>query len=241
MPPPSPPPLKTALLIIDMQTFFHPITTTPLPNILSLLKSFSSSSLPVIFTQHGHSDSELEEMPPRNQLVRKWGVEESVRVGSEGWEILGVLGGYLPKSKSEERDERKGKEGDSGVRDDEDENEGEEVSFPVITPKNTYDAFLPPSPPHYAPTPLNRQLLHVLNKADVERVVVCGVLTDYCVDTTARGCFNRGFETWAVSDACGSASEAQHERALRCYGFGYGEVLTREEVVGRLMKEGILR
>lgn len=72
------------------------------------------------------------------------------------------------------------------------------VDFPVVIPKNTYDAFLTPLPPHYPVIAENRQLESVLRKAEIERVVVCGVMTDCCVTTTARGCFNRGFETWTV-------------------------------------------
>lgn len=118
------------------------------------------------------------------------------------------------------------------------------VSFPVIVPKNTYDAFLPPdtlSPKHYPPTPPNRQLHHILTAAGIERVIVCGVMTDCCVDTTARGTFNRGFETWVVSDACGSANKRQHEAALKCHEFGFGEILKTREVLGRLNEEGILK
>lgn len=88
--------------------------------------------------------------------------------------------------------------------------------------KNTYDAFI------------NTDLGDVLERASIERVVVCGVMTDCCCDTTARSAFNRGYETWLVRDACGSANSNQHEAGLRGFGFAFGEVLTTEEVVERL-------
>ena len=92
---------------------------------------------------------------------------------------------------------------------------------PIIH-KNTYDAFL------------NTDLAALLEAKNVERVVVCGVMTDCCCDTTARSAFNRGYETWLVKDACGTASKKQHEAGLNGFAYGFGEVLETEEVVGRL-------
>ena len=91
-----------------------------------------------------------------------------------------------------------------------------------VVAKNTYDAFL------------NTDLNDVLKRGAVERVVVCGVMTDCCCDTTARSAFNRGYETWLVQDACGSANKKQHEAGLRGFGFAFGEVLTTAEVIRRL-------
>ncbi|KAL8681432.1 MAG: hypothetical protein Q9186_002437 [Xanthomendoza sp. 1 TL-2023] len=92
---------------------------------------------------------------------------------------------------------------------------------PIIH-KNTYDAFI------------NTNLAEVLKEREIQRVVVCGVMTDCCCDTTARSAFNRGFETWLVDDACGTASEKQHETGLNGFGYAFGEVLQTEEVLKRL-------
>lgn len=94
-----------------------------------------------------------------------------------------------------------------------------------VIAKNTYDAFI------------HTDLEKVLRDNAIERVVVCGVMTDCCCDTTARSAFNRGFETWLVSDACGSANEKQHEAGLRGFGFAFGEVLETKEVLKRLSEE----
>ena len=91
-----------------------------------------------------------------------------------------------------------------------------------VIPKNTYDAFL------------NTDLSDVIEKEAIERVVVCGVMTDCCCDTTARSAFNRGYETWRVQDACGSANRKQHEAGLRGFGFAFGEVLRTVDVIKRL-------
>ena len=59
-------------------------------------------------------------------------------------------------------------------------------------------------------------------------------MTDCCCDTTGRAAFNRGFETWLVGDACGSVNRTQHERGLKVFEFGFGEVLPTREVLQRL-------
>ncbi|KAL8951013.1 MAG: hypothetical protein Q9222_002989 [Ikaeria aurantiellina] len=91
---------------------------------------------------------------------------------------------------------------------------------PIIH-KSTYDAFI------------NTSFADVLKEQGIERIVVCGVMTDCCCDTTARAAFNRGFETWLVSDACGTETEKQQERGLGGFGFAFGEVLKTKEVLER--------
>ena len=91
------------------------------------------------------------------------------------------------------------------------------AGYPVVG-KNTYDAFM------------NTGLEGILLQQKVERVVVCGVMTDCCCDTTARSAFNRGFETWLVGDACGSASEEQHQAGLKAFGYAFGPVVETEGV-----------
>lgn len=88
--------------------------------------------------------------------------------------------------------------------------------------KNTYDAFI------------NTNLQNILQEEDVQRVVVCGVMTDCCCDTTARSAFNRGFETWLVKDACATATRRQHESGLNGFGFAFGDVRKTEEVLTKL-------
>ncbi|EHY52795.1 hypothetical protein HRR83_007656 [Exophiala dermatitidis] len=205
---------KTALVVIDMQNFFESMTTTALPNIIRLITHFTSTRAPIIFTQHGHTGAELTTTPSPNQLVRKWGPGGSIAAGSEDWQIIEPLHRFLPPTYS-------GKAIPLGHS--EPEPEGSAVNdWPKVVPKNTYDAFI------------NTNLAQVLESAGVERVVVCGVMTDCCVDTTGRSAFNRGYETWLVEDASGSANRKQHEAGLRGFGFAFGEVLRTGEVLDRL-------
>jgi nicotinamidase-related amidase len=185
--------MATALLIIDMQTFFEPMTKTCLPNIIKLSNYFASKGWPQFFTQHGHPPSDFEE-PITNQLVRKWGVDGALHEHAAGWELLPSIRFLLNKAGGENR----------------------------VLHKNVYDAFI------------GTDLQERLEKEEVERIVIVGVMTDCCCDSTGRTAFNRGFETWMVSDGTGSVDQTQHQAGLKAWGYGYGDVIETEEVLRRL-------
>ena len=94
-----------------------------------------------------------------------------------------------------------------------------------IVAKNTYDAFI------------NTDLDCVLKKREVERVVICGVMTDVCCETTARSAFCREYETWVVSDACWSDTQAQHDEAINTLEFLIGRVYTTVETIAMLLED----
>ena len=94
-----------------------------------------------------------------------------------------------------------------------------------IVAKNTYDAFM------------DTDLDALLKGQGVQRVLVSGVMTDLCCDTTARSAFCRGYETWFISDACWTDNAEQHERALKAVDFLIGRVYTAEEAIEMLNGE----
>ena len=49
---------------------------------------------------------------------------------------------------------------------------------------------------------LNTILKEELDKADVKNVVICGMMTHMCVDTTVRACADFGISVTLISDAC---------------------------------------
>ena len=96
---------------------------------------------------------------------------------------------------------------------------------PVVA-KNTYDAFMETS------------LETELQKRGVERVLITGVMTDVCCDTTARSAFVRGYETWFIRDACWTDTQEQHDHAVSGVDFVLGRVHSTVEAVEMLKKGG---
>lgn len=70
----------------------------------------------------------------------------------------------------------------------------------------------------------------VLTSLGVRELVICGVTTNMCVETTARDASQRDYRVVVVSDATGELDAARHEMALATLGFGFGWVKPRAEV-----------
>ncbi|MCL3819627.1 cysteine hydrolase family protein [Aeromicrobium wangtongii] len=75
------------------------------------------------------------------------------------------------------------------------------------------------------------QLEPVLTSLGVRNLVLCGVTTNICVETTARDAGQRDYRVHVISDACAEYEQARHEHALNTIGFTFGWVNTVDEVV----------
>lgn len=53
-----------------------------------------------------------------------------------------------------------------------------------------------------------------LRARGIDTLVVCGLSTDCCVDSTAREAFHRDFDVFVVSDACAAYEPGLHESSL---------------------------
>ncbi len=83
-----------------------------------------------------------------------------------------------------------------------------------IIEKSGYDAF------H------GTALESTLRDAGVSRLVVAGVLTHVCVESSVRSAFERGFEVLVVEDATASDSEEARRHALANVRRSFGRVIT---------------
>ena len=81
----------------------------------------------------------------------------------------------------------------------------------LVVEKNTYSAF--------RGTGLEERLAEM----GVEEVIVTGVMTNLCCETTAREAFVRGFRVFFSTDATATASVELHEATMMnmAYGFAY--------------------
>jgi nicotinamidase-related amidase len=70
----------------------------------------------------------------------------------------------------------------------------------------------------------------LLTANKIENVIVCGVTTNICVETTVRDSHQRGYDTYVVEDATGEFEASRHWHALYTMAFGFGTMVTVEDV-----------
>ena len=65
----------------------------------------------------------------------------------------------------------------------------------------------------------------------IEQILITGVLTHLCCETTARDAFMRNFEVFFLVDATASYNEDLHLGSLRAISHGFGICLSTEEII----------
>ena len=78
---------------------------------------------------------------------------------------------------------------------------------------------------------------HALRSMGVDSLVVGGVVTNVCVETTARDAADRGYEVVLVEDGCAAYSPEIHDATLLSFQGPFGRVRTTDEVLA-LLKAG---
>ena len=74
----------------------------------------------------------------------------------------------------------------------------------------------------------------VLRRHGTEMVLITGVATNVCCDSTGRDCMMRGFRTIMVSDGNASFTEDEHQAGLLNFITYFGDVQSTDEVIGRI-------
>jgi nicotinamidase-related amidase len=80
------------------------------------------------------------------------------------------------------------------------------------------------------------RLAEELRVGGIETLVITGVLTDACVESSARHAAERGFQVIVVDDACAAWEEAFHAASLRSRSRYFARIASTGEVL-----EGIER
>lgn len=75
----------------------------------------------------------------------------------------------------------------------------------------------------------------ILRNMNIDRLWVTGIVTEGCVELTARDAADRGYYVTLVSDACASSTHIAHDDALQRMGDGgLIKVRTVNELIGQL-------
>jgi nicotinamidase-related amidase len=75
---------------------------------------------------------------------------------------------------------------------------------------------------------------HALRSLGVTSLVVGGVVTNVCVETTARDAADRGYDVVLIDDGCAAFSPEIHEATLLSFQGPFGRVRTTDEVLALL-------
>jgi ureidoacrylate peracid hydrolase len=80
----------------------------------------------------------------------------------------------------------------------------------------------------------NTDLETVLRCLKVEDVVVSGVMTNMCCESTARDAYYRDYRVFFLADATGSVNEEMHLASLLNLAFGFAWVTTSDAIASEL-------
>lgn len=85
----------------------------------------------------------------------------------------------------------------------------------------------------------NTDLETVLRCLKVEDIVVAGVMTNMCCESTARDAYYRDFRVFFTADGTGAVSEDMHLASLLNLAFGFAFVTTCDAMAAQLEKQGL--
>ena len=172
-----------ALLVVDMQNYFHRIAQPVLKNILRVIRSCRQGNVPIIFTQHGHIDPAKD----GGVLGEWWG--ELIIDGTEDWR-------FLSEVTIESKD--------------------------TVLPKKRYSAFF------------ETDLETTLRSREIQDLIISGVMTNLCCETTARDAFMRDYRVFFLIDGTATGRSELHIATLKNLGFGFAYLITTEELIKML-------
>lgn len=78
----------------------------------------------------------------------------------------------------------------------------------------------------------NTDLDTILRSNGIRTVVLTGVVTNVCVETTAREAFVRDYYVVLVKDGTAAYSQADHDMTLKNVDRFFGELSTIDELIG---------
>lgn len=71
----------------------------------------------------------------------------------------------------------------------------------------------------------------ILGNMGIKNLVVSGVVTNYCVETTVRSAGDRDYNVVLIDDACAAWTQEAHDKSLQVLDEGYCKVMTTNTVI----------
>ena len=178
-------PQKAALLILDMQNFFHdgkshafiPSAKAIIKPIQTLSDLFIQNNLPVIITKHINTKEDAK------QMDTWW--HDILTEDSEFSQLITQFD--IPQAE--------------------------------LIIKTQYNAFY------------NTNLNEILQKNNIEQVIITGVMTHLCCETTARSAFVRGYNVFFPIDGTATYNEEFHFATLTNMAHGFADITLIEDLI----------
>ena len=82
----------------------------------------------------------------------------------------------------------------------------------------------------------NTDLETVLRCLKIQDIVISGVMTNMCVESTARDAYFRDYRVWIPADGTGSINEEMHLASLMNLALGFAQVTTTESILSQLIR-----
>ena len=77
----------------------------------------------------------------------------------------------------------------------------------------------------------NTDLETVLRCTGIEDLVICGVMTNLCCESTARDAYFRDYRVFFPADANGTIDERMHVASLMNLAFGFAYITTSDDII----------
>ncbi len=94
----------------------------------------------------------------------------------------------------------------------------------TVIDKNQYSAFF------------KTNLDEVLQASNIEDVIIAGVMTNCCCETTARDAFMRGYRVFFINDATATFNEELHLATLKNMAFGFAYVQNTQDLINDMTR-----
>jgi isochorismate hydrolase len=169
-----------------MQNFFYRIIQPVLENIQNVIHFCRQKNIPVIFTQHGHTD-----VPSDVGVLGDWWGEVILH-GTTDWRFISEI---------------------------------EIDSKDMVLQKKRYSAFY------------ETDLEKILRAKGIQDLIISGVMTNLCCETTARDAFMRDYGVFFLIDGTATGREDHHLATLKNLGYGFAYLITCDELIENLKSE----